>query len=96
MSGDAYEAWVGGLLCSRWCRTGWWAPAGRSVRFVEVTVNGPKSWSLAAALHPDVAVAYEAAQDRGSAGQILAWLVRTCDDAGRAGRWQVPVTTWRR
>ena len=36
----------------------------RAVRFVEVVVNGPKSWSLAAALHPDVAAAYDAAQDR--------------------------------
>lgn len=24
----------------------------QAVRFVEVTVNGPKTWSLAAALHP--------------------------------------------
>ena len=45
----------------------------RAVRFVEVVVNGPKSWSLAAALHPDIAAAYEAAQDR-AAGQILGWL----------------------
>ena len=30
---------------------------GNAVRFVEVTVNGPKTWSLAAALHPDVAAA---------------------------------------
>src|SRR3954471_22092842 len=35
--------------------------------------NGPKSWSLAAALHPEVAAAYDAAQDR-AAGQILGWL----------------------
>src|SRR5215217_4210955 len=35
----------------------------RAVRFVEVVVNGPKSWSLAA-VHPDVAAAYDAAQDR--------------------------------
>ena len=27
----------------------------RAVRFVEVVVNGPKSWSLAAELHPDIA-----------------------------------------
>jgi hypothetical protein len=43
------------------------------VRFVEVVVNGSKSWSLAAELHPDIAAAYEAAQDR-AAGQIIGWL----------------------
>ena len=45
----------------------------RAVRFVEVTVNGPKSWSLAAELHPDIAAAYEAAQDR-AAAQVIGWL----------------------
>src|SRR5205085_2911377 len=35
--------------------------------------NGPKSWSLAAALHPDIAEAYDAAQDR-AATQIVGWL----------------------
>jgi hypothetical protein len=25
----------------------------KAVRFVEVTVNGPKTWSLAAAIHPE-------------------------------------------
>jgi exodeoxyribonuclease V alpha subunit len=33
------------------------------VRFVEVVVNGPKTWSLAAALDPGIAEAYDAAQD---------------------------------
>jgi len=47
LNGDAYEAWVGGYDPA----TG--APKGRvrtdaaAVRFVEVVVNGPKSWSLA-------------------------------------------------
>ena len=44
-----------------------------AVRFVEVVVNGPKSWSLAAELHPDIAAAYDAAQDR-AAEQIIGWL----------------------
>src|SRR5665647_926343 len=50
LNGDAYEAWVGGYDPD----TG--APKGRvradaaAVRFVEVVVNGPKSWSLAAVL----------------------------------------------
>ncbi len=58
MDGDAYEGWVAGADPD----TG--EPRGRlrtdehGVRFVEVTVNGPKSWSLAAELHPDVATAY--------------------------------------
>jgi exodeoxyribonuclease V alpha subunit len=73
MDGDAYEAWVGGFDPV----TG--QPRGRlrndehAVRFVEVTVNGPKSWSLAAELHPDIAVAYESAQDR-AASQLIGWL----------------------
>ena len=36
-------------------------------------MNGPKSWSLAAELHPDIAAAYDAAQDR-AAEQIIGWL----------------------
>ncbi len=43
------------------------------MRFVEVVVNGPKTWSLAAALHPQIAAAYDAAQDR-AAGEIIGWL----------------------
>ena len=57
----------------------------RAVRFVEVVVNGPKSWSLAAELHPDVAAAYEAAQDR-AAGQIIGWLGAARHHPGRAAR----------
>ncbi|WP_229660808.1 MobF family relaxase [Marmoricola endophyticus] len=73
MDGDAYEAWVAGLDPD----TG--APRGRlrtddsAVRFVEVVVNGPKTWSLAATLHPEVAAAYDAAMDS-AAEQIVGWL----------------------
>ena len=35
-----------------------------ALRFAEVIVNGPKSWSLAAGLHPDISAALDAAQDR--------------------------------
>jgi exodeoxyribonuclease V alpha subunit len=52
LDGDRCEAWVAGLdPLSR-------EPRGRvrqdasAVRFVEVVVNGPKTWSLAAALDP--------------------------------------------
>ena len=38
------------------------------LRFVEVVVNGPKTWSLAAALHPEISDALDAAQDRAAVG----------------------------
>ena len=62
----------------------------RAVRFVEVVVNGPKSWSLAAALHPDVAAAYDAAQDL-AAAQIVGWVARhaTTRVGPRGGQVQV-------
>lgn len=46
---------------------------GQGVRFVEVTVNGPKTWSLAAALHPEIAEAYDTAQ-MAAAEEIIGWL----------------------
>src|SRR3954447_8066353 len=73
LTGETYETWVAG----RDPDTG--EPRGRlrtdehAVRFVEVVVNGPKSWSLAAALHPEIAAAYDTAQDR-AATEIIAWL----------------------
>jgi thymidine kinase len=64
----------------------------QAVRFVEVVVNGPKTWSLAAALHPDIAEAYDAAQDR-AAVQIIGWLAEhSTTRVGPRGRQvQVPV-----
>jgi conjugative relaxase-like TrwC/TraI family protein len=73
MNGDAYEAWVGGFDPDTAEPRGQLRHDARAVRFVEMTVNGPKSWSLAAELHPDVAAAYDAAQDR-AAEQIIGWL----------------------
>ncbi len=92
LRGADYETWVAG----RDPRTG--EPRGRlrtddrAVRFVEVVVNGPKSWSLAAALHPDIAAAYDAAQDR-AAVQIIGWLGQhaTTRAGPRGGQVQVPV-----
>jgi exodeoxyribonuclease V alpha subunit len=92
LTGDAYEAWVGGYDPA----TG--APKGRvrtdaaAVRFVEVVVNGPKSWSLAAVLHPEIAAAYDAAQDR-AAVQIIGWLAEhaTTRVGPRGRQVQVPV-----
>ncbi|MGI9156550.1 MAG: MobF family relaxase [Marmoricola sp.] len=92
MNGDGYEAWVAGHDPE----TG--EPRGRlrtdehAVRFVEVVVNGPKSWSLAAELHPDVAAAYEAAQDR-AATEIIGWLAEhaTTRLGPRGGQVAVPL-----
>lgn len=73
MGGDAYESWVAGLVVE----TG--QPKGRlrkdpaGLRFVEVTINGPKTWSLAAALNPEVSAALDAAQER-AARQIISYL----------------------
>src|SRR5450631_1005177 len=92
LTGDAYEAWVGGYDPA----TG--APKGRvrtdaaAVRFVEAVVNGPKTWSLAAALDPGIAAAYDAAQDRASQ-QIIGWLAQhaTTRIGPRGRQVQVPV-----
>jgi exodeoxyribonuclease V alpha subunit len=92
LNGDAYEAWVGGYDPD----TG--APKGRvrtdaaAVRFVEVVVNGPKSWSLAAVLHPEIAATYDGAQDR-AAEQIIGWLAEhaTTRVGPRGRQVQVPV-----
>ncbi|MBN1094019.1 relaxase domain-containing protein [Blastococcus sp. TML/M2B] len=92
LTGDAYETWVAG------CDPGTGEPRGQlrgdghAVRFVEVVVNGPKTWSLAAALHPDIATAYDAAQAR-AAAQIIGWLGQhaTTRVGPRGGQVQVPV-----
>ncbi len=63
-----------------------------ALRFVEVVVNGPKSWSLAAALHPDIATAYDAAMDR-AAGEVIGWVAEhaTTRVGPRGRQVQVPV-----
>ena len=92
LDGDGYEAWVAGLdPLSR-------EPRGRlrtdpnAVRFVEVVVNGPKTWSLAGALDPEIAEAYDAAQGR-AASQIIGWLAQhaTTRVGPRGRQVQVPV-----
>lgn len=71
MGAETYERWVGGFDVKTGEAKGRLRKEG--VKFVEVTVNGPKSWSLAAALHPDVSMAYDTAQRR-AAEQILSWV----------------------
>ena len=61
LSGGAYERWVAGHDPETGTRRGRVRSDGQAVRFVEVVVNGPKTWSIAAALHPDIAAAYEGA-----------------------------------
>ena len=73
LDGEGYEAWVAGIDPGTGEPKGRLRTDERAVRFVEVTVNGPKSWSLAAELHPDIAAAYEAAQDQ-AAAQVIGWL----------------------
>src|SRR5947209_2127981 len=92
LTGDAYEAWVAGRDPQSGEPRGRLRADARAVRFVEVVVNGPKSWSLAAALHPDIAAAYDAAQDR-AAAQIISWLAQhaTTRVGPAGGQVQVPV-----
>ncbi|WP_093583922.1 MobF family relaxase [Geodermatophilus amargosae] len=92
LAGDGYQAWVAGTDPDTGELRGRLRTDDRAVRFVEVIVNGPKSWSLAAALHPDTAAAYDAAQDR-AAVQIIGWLAQhaTTRVGPRGGQVQVPV-----
>jgi len=63
-----------------------------ALRFVEVTVNGPKTWSLAAALHPEISAALDEAQDR-AAVEIVDWVAQhaTTRVGPRGRQVQVPV-----
>src|SRR4051812_47273597 len=92
LTGNGYEAWVAGMDPATGVPRGRLRTDGRAVRFVEVVVNGPKTWSLAAALHPDIAEAYEAAQGR-AAGQIVGWLSQhaTTRIGPRGGQVPVPL-----
>ncbi len=92
LTGDGYEAWVGGYDPDTGAPKGRLRTDDQGVRFVEVVVNGPKTWSLAAALHPDIAEAYDGAQDR-AAVQIIGWLAEhSTTRVGPRGRQvQVPV-----
>src|SRR3954462_2772963 len=92
LNGDAYGTWVAGRDPGTGEPRGQLRGDGRAVRFVEVVVNGPKTWLLAAALHPGIATAYDAAQAR-AAEQIIGWLGQhaTTRVGPRGGQVQVPV-----
>lgn len=92
MDGQTYEQWVAGYDVETGAAKGRLRTDDQAVRFAEITVNGPKTWSLAAALHPEIAEAYDAAQDR-AAREIVGWLAENATTRiGPRGRQvQVPV-----
>ncbi|MFZ2503518.1 MAG: MobF family relaxase [Nocardioides sp.] len=92
LDGDAYERWVAGYDIETGTPKGRLREDAHALRFVEVVVNGPKSWSLAAALHPDIAEAYDAAMD-GAAGEVIGWVAEhaTTRVGPRGRQVQVPV-----
>jgi conjugative relaxase-like TrwC/TraI family protein len=92
LDGDGYERWVAGYDVATGCAKGRLRDDEHALRFVEVVVNGPKTWSLAAALHPDIAEAYDAAQSR-AASEIIGWVAEhaTTRVGPRGRQAQVPV-----
>jgi exodeoxyribonuclease V alpha subunit len=92
LTGEGYERWVAGYQVD----TG--RPKGRlrndadALRFVEVVVNGPKTWSLAAALDSTVSAALDVAQEQ-AARQIIGYLAEhaTTRVGPRGRQVQVPV-----
>jgi exodeoxyribonuclease V alpha subunit len=92
MDGETYEQWVAGADIDTGRKKGRVRDDANALRFVEVTVNGPKTWSLAAALHPEVSEALDAAHDR-AATQIVAWIAEhaTTRVGPRGRQVQVPV-----
>jgi conjugative relaxase-like TrwC/TraI family protein len=92
MESNAYEQWVAGVDIDTGRKKGRVREDASALRFVEVTVNGPKTWSLAAALHPEVSDALDAAQDR-AASEIVGWVAQhaTTRIGPRGRQVQVPV-----
>lgn len=92
MDGDAYEQWVAGVDVDTGRKKGRVREDANALRFVEVTVNGPKTWSLAAALHPDISAALDEAQDK-AAAEIVGWVAQhaTTRVGPRGRQVQVPV-----
>ena len=92
LDGPTYERWVAGHDVLTGAAKGRLRDDANALRFVEVVVNGPKSWSLAAALHPDIATAYDAAMDR-AASEVIGWVAEhaTTRVGPRGRQVQVPV-----
>lgn len=92
LDGPTYERWVAGYDVATDQAKGRLRNDDNALRFVEVVVNGPKTWSLVAALHPDIADAYDAAQTR-AAEEIIEWIAEhaTTRVGPRGRQGQVPV-----
>ncbi len=92
MDGETYEQWVAGVDVDTGRKKGRVRDDANALRFVEVTVNGPKTWSLAAALHPEISAALDAAQDK-AAAEIVGWVAQhaTTRVGPRGRQVQVPV-----
>ncbi|GGL33314.1 AAA family ATPase [Phycicoccus endophyticus] len=92
LDGPAYERWVAGYDAETGAAKGQLRTDERGLRFVEVVVNGPKTWSLAASLHPEIAAAYDTAQEK-AAREIIGWLAEhaTTRVGPRGRQVQVPV-----
>ena len=92
LDGETYERWVHGYDVETGLAKGSISNHEKALRFVEVVVNGPKTWSIAASLHPAISAAYDAAQER-AARQIIGWLAEhSTTRVGPKGRQvQVPV-----
>ena len=92
MDGEAYEGWVAGMVVETGQPKGRLRKDANGLRFVEVTINGPKTWSLAAALHPEVSAALDAAQEH-AAKEIIDYLAKyaTTRVGPRGRQVQVPV-----
>ena len=92
MDGDSYEQWVAGIEIDTGVKKGRLRSDPDALRFVEVIVNGPKTWSLAAALHPEISAALDAAQHH-AAEQIVGWVAEhaTTRVGPRGRQVQAPV-----
>lgn len=73
MTGEVYEQWVAGIDLDTLTTKGHIRTDDNALRFVEVVVNGPKTWSLAAALYPEISAALDRAQDK-AAIDIVSWI----------------------
>jgi len=89
---DTYEEWVAGVDVDTGRMKGRVRDDANALRFVEVTVNGPKTWSLAAALYAEISGALDAAQDK-PATEIVGWVAQhaTTRVGPRGRQVQVPV-----
>jgi exodeoxyribonuclease V alpha subunit len=92
MDSETYERWVVGIDLETGVKKGRLRTDAQGLRFVEVIVNGPKTWSLAAALHPEITAALDAAQGR-AAEQVVGWVAEhaTTRVGPRGRQVQVPV-----